>query len=154
MTFRRPPRPPRERVLPQPVPEHLRKRVRMATPELLAAPAAEQARGTAVAPKAKPHRSRALRDCARDEQCLVRMPGCIGHQPGATIWSHYRGSAGGKGMGRKSDDICGAFGCTYCDAVYDGQRPAPAGWSREQVELAWFEGHIRSLARLHERGML
>lgn len=103
--------------------------------------------------KATQHRDQRIRDSARGETCLVRLPGCP-CDPASTIWSHYRGTAGGKGMGLKSHDIAGAYACTYCDAIYDGQRPRPAGMSKEQVDLAWHQGHIRSLGRLHEKGML
>lgn len=105
-------------------------------------------------PKAPVQRDQRIRDSARDEQCLVRLPGCIGHERGATIWSHYRGSAGGKGMGLKASDVCGSYACTACDAVWDGQRPRPAGMTQLEVSLAWHEGHIRSLGRLHAKGLL
>lgn len=104
-------------------------------------------------PKSEPHRSQKLRDSARGEDCTVRIPGCPA-DPEKTIWSHYRGSAGGKAGARKSDDICGAYACTYCDAVYDGQAPRPAGLTKEDVDRLWLEGHIRSLVRVKEKGLL
>lgn len=107
----------------------------------------------AAAPKQKPHRSQKLRDSANGEPCLVALPGCT-RDPRMTIWSHYRGSAGGKAGARKSDDICGAYACTYCDAVYDGQRPRPPGLTKEDVDRLWLEGHIRSLVRLAQKGLL
>jgi hypothetical protein len=98
-------------------------------------------------------RSEKLMRSAKGEDCLVRIPGCPS-DPEMTIWSHYRGSAGGKGRGIKSTEIAGAYACTYCDAVYDGQRPRPAGMSKEDVDLAWLEGHIRSLVRLGAKGLV
>jgi hypothetical protein len=103
--------------------------------------------------KDAPIRSTKLRQSANGEDCLVRLPGCSS-DPAKTIWSHYRGSAGGKGGAIKSTDIAGAFACTYCDAVYDGQRPRPAGMTKDDVDLAWHEGHIRSLVRLGQKGLL
>lgn len=94
-----------------------------------------------------------IRDSARGEACTVRIPGCPS-DPEKTIWSHFPGAAGGKGMATKSLDLCGAFACTYCDGVADGQVPRPAGWTREEVLLAWMHGHIRSLLRLAEKGLL
>src|SRR5205814_5397020 len=93
-------------------------------------------------PKARMTRDQRIRDSARGEECTVRLPGCTGGTE-ATIWSHYRGSAGGKGMGLKASDRAGAYACTFCDAAYDGQRPRPAGMSKAAVDLAWHEGHIR-----------
>lgn len=106
-----------------------------------------------AAVKDAPVRSKKLRQSAKGEECLVRLPGCSG-DPLMTIWSHYRGSAGGKGGAIKSTDIAGCYACTYCDAVYDGQAPRPAGMTKEDVDLAWHEAHIRSLVRLGQKGLL
>ncbi|CAM2295379.1 DUF1364 domain-containing protein [Ralstonia mannitolilytica] len=95
-----------------------------------------------------------IRESARGEDCLVRIPGACTFDPAYTIWSHYRGLAGGKGMGHKSDDLCGAYACTACDAVYDGQRPLPPGVTREEVEMDWLLGHIRSLVVLKKKGLV
>lgn len=100
------------------------------------------------------YRNQKIRDSARGEECLVRLPGACAHDPATTIWSHYRGSAGGKAASLKADDLCGAFACTACDAVYDGQRPPPPGMTYAEVVAAWHEGHIRSIVRLHEKGVL
>lgn len=96
----------------------------------------------------------AIRKSARDEDCTVRIPGVCTFDPATTIWSHYRGEAGGKGMSLKADDLCGAYACTACDAVYDGQRPRPEGMTKEEVELDWYAGHIRSLVRLARKGLI
>jgi hypothetical protein len=103
--------------------------------------------------KENPVRSEKLRQSAKGEDCLVRIPGCP-FDPAQTIWSHYRGSAGGKGGSIKATDIAGAYACTYCDAVYDGQTPRPEGMTKADVDLAWLEGHVRSLVRLQQKGLL
>ena len=95
----------------------------------------------------------AIRRSAKGENCLVRIPGICTHNPETVIWSHYRGSAGGKGLSHKSDDLCGAYCCTACDAVYDGQRRRPPGMTKAEVDMAWLQGHIRSLVRLKEKGL-
>lgn len=104
--------------------------------------------------KHPPFRSKALRQSARGEDCLVRIPGACPFNPEMTIWSHYRGSAGGKGLGLKSDDLNGAYCCTVCDAIYDGQRPPPKGMTMEEVKLCWHEGHVRSIIRAREKGVI
>lgn len=71
----------------------------------------------------------------------------------ATIWSHFRGGDGDKGMGTKALDLAGCYACTACDAVYDGQRRAHK-LTRDEVDAAWHAAHIRSLVRLAEKGML
>jgi hypothetical protein len=103
--------------------------------------------------KESPVRSEKLRQSAKGEDCLVRIPGCP-FDPAQTIWSHYRGSAGGKGGSIKATDIAGAYACTYCDAVYDGQTPRPDGMTKADVDLAWLEGHVRSLVRLQQKGLI
>jgi hypothetical protein len=95
----------------------------------------------------------AIRDSARGEPCLVRILGCPG-DPAMTIWSHAPFGAAGKGMGIKSLDLAGAYCCTYCDAIVDGQRPLPAGVRRDEALLDWFMGHVRSLERLAQKGLL
>jgi hypothetical protein len=84
---------------------------------------------------------------------MVRMPGVCTFNPEATIWSHAPFGAAGKGRSIKAIDIAGAYCCTACDAVIDGQRPLPAGMTREQAEIDWFFGHMRSLVRLKQKGL-
>jgi hypothetical protein len=96
----------------------------------------------------------AIRDSARGEACTVRIPGICTNDPATTIWSHARWPDAGKGGSTKALDLCGAFACTACDAVYDGQRPPPAGITRAQVDADWCAGHFRSLVRLAQKGLL
>lgn len=103
--------------------------------------------------KVEHRKQQAIRDSARGEDCTVRIEGCP-CDPAMTIWSHAPLGDAGKGMGLKSLDLCGAYCCTYCDAVVDGQRPAPPGWTREQVLLAWCTGHLRSLVKVRQKGLV
>lgn len=96
----------------------------------------------------------AIRQSARGEECDVRIPGVCTFDSSHTIWSHYRGHAGGKGLSLKSLDECGANACTSCDAVYDGQAPRPAGMSKADVDLMWLQGHMRSLMKLKRKGLI
>ncbi len=94
-----------------------------------------------------------IRDSAKGEPCQVRILGCPG-DPAMTIWSHAPFKAAGKGMGIKALDVAGAYCCTYCDAIVDGQRPLPAGVKRHEALLDWFMGHLRSLEILAKKGLL
>jgi hypothetical protein len=96
----------------------------------------------------------AIRQSARNEECDVRIPGVCTFDTCTTIWSHYRGHAGGKGFALKSIDEAGAYCCTSCDAVYDGQRSRPSGMTKEAVDLMWLQGHIRSLRKLKAKGLI
>ena len=50
--------------------------------------------------------------------------------------------------------MAGAYGCTDCDAVYDGQRKPPSGVTREQLDADWAMGHFRSLVILKDKGLV
>lgn len=104
-------------------------------------------------PKTPDRVNQRLRDSAKGEDCLVRIPGCPGRAD-MTIWSHAPMKAADKGLGIKALDWCGAYCCTYCDAVIDGQRPLPPGYTRELALLDWFTGHMRSLVRAAQKGLL
>jgi hypothetical protein len=104
-------------------------------------------------PKNVTYRNKRIRESARGKECLMKLPGCCGGTE-STIWSHYRGGAGGKGMSLKADDLCGAYACTHCDAIYDGQKPRPEGCTLIGVWIAWYEAHIQSLLILHSDGVI
>lgn len=108
---------------------------------------------SAARQKTPNRKSAAIRESARGESCLVRIYGCP-DDPSMTIWSHNRHSRAGKGLGVKSLDINGAYCCTYCDAIYDGQLVRPNGLSCEDVELAWYAGHAESLVILRQKGLI
>jgi hypothetical protein len=101
-----------------------------------------------IIPKTPERKSQAIRDSANGEQCLVRLPGCIGH----AIWSHNRHGRAGKGGGIKALDLNGCYCCTSCDAIYDGQRSTFL--TRDEVELAWYHAHAESLCKLAQKGLL
>lgn len=104
--------------------------------------------------KTPDRKSQAIRDSARDEPCLVRLPGCPGDYK-LTIWSHNRHARAGKGRGIKSLDLNGCYACgLWCDMIYDGGRPLPPGVTREQVELAWYHAHAESLVKLRQKGLV
>lgn len=90
---------------------------------------------------------------ARDEDCLVRLPDICTHDPATTIWSHARWGSAGKGKGLKALDLCGAYCCTACDAAYD-QMTGAKHLTREQIDADWMQGHLRSLVRLAEKGLI
>ena len=86
--------------------------------------------------------------------CQVRLVGICNHNPETVVWAHANGSAAGKGIGMKSHDLLGAFACSNCHDVYDRRTPAPDIMTREMIELAFHEGHQRSLVILIERGII
>lgn len=90
-----------------------------------------------------------LRKLAKGQPCLIRLPGCL-HDAATTVLCHYPLS-GVSGMGLKSPDILGAYGCANCHAVVDGRVPHPAGYTRNDVRLAHAEGVMRTWILLEKK---
>jgi len=95
-----------------------------------------------------------ITESARGQDCQVRIIGVCKGDSAYTIWSHARHGSAGKGRGIKAIDECGAYACTACDLTYDGQLPRPTGMTKDQVELDWFHGHMRSLVILKQKGLI
>lgn len=93
---------------------------------------------------------------ARGEDCQIRLVGICNCDPTTTVWCHANGSAAGKGIGMKSHDLLGAYGCSACHDAYDRRQFMDARplYSREQVELSFWEGHARSVLLLIEKGIV
>lgn len=96
----------------------------------------------------------AIRNSAKGMQCQIRLVGICNHNPETVCWCHANGSAAGKGIGMKSHDLLGAYGCSACHDVYDRRRPEPMCLDRGTIELAFWQGHARSLVLLIERGII
>lgn len=94
-----------------------------------------------------------IRESANGEDCQVRLVGVCSFDSTKTIWSHARWGAGGKGGALKALDVAGAYCCTDCDAAFDQLRGAGA-LTREQIDLDWFHGHLRSLVILKQKGLI
>jgi hypothetical protein len=58
---------------------------------------------------------------ARDKPCMFRVPGVCCNDTATTVWCHSNRQAHGHGLGLKSHDIHGAFGCYRCHDWYDAR---------------------------------
>lgn len=93
-----------------------------------------------------------IRESARGEACQIRIPGVCNGDPATTVWCHANGTAAGKGLGQKSHDLLGAYGCSACHDFVDGRTKL---WmTRDDRRLAFAEGHFRSLRILIEKGLV
>lgn len=92
-----------------------------------------------------------LRKLARGQHCLIRVPGICTHTPETVVLCHYRMS-GISGMGMKSPDLFGAYGCYACHAVVDGHQRC--SWSRQELLIMLAEGVFRTQLILLESGVL
>ena len=86
-----------------------------------------------------------LREFARGQDCLIRIPGVCRHDPETTVLCHDRG-AGTAGMGQKPCDFVGAHGCDACHAVVDGR--ARCDFTRQEIELMFAHGVYRTLEKV------
>ena len=80
-----------------------------------------------------------LRESARGQQCQIRIPGVCNHDPETTVLCHQNGG----GMGMKTSDIEGAFGCNLCHDVVDG-RTRQYHYTRNEIKLMFFEAAART----------
>lgn len=115
-----------------------------------------------IRPASKPRdpivtRGNRIKASARGKECQVRYVGICMRDPACTIWSHARWGAqlgeGGKGMGTKADDLAGAYACTACDAAFD-QMTNAGEMTRDELDLDWLMGHLRSLGILQRDGLI
>ena len=95
-----------------------------------------------------------LRESARGEMCLIRLPGVCNYDTATTVLCHANGSAAGKGIGMKSPDVLGAIGCFACHSVVDRLVPLPDGLTRDGVQLAFWQGHARTVRFWIEKGLI
>ena len=94
-----------------------------------------------------------LTETARGRECQIRYISVCNHDNATTVWAHYNGLAGGKGVGKKSADLLGAWACSACHDRYD-RRSTGSGFerSREEIELSFWQGHARTIAQLDKEG--
>lgn len=95
-----------------------------------------------------------ITESARGEDCSIRLPGRCLRLNDTVVWAHANGSAAGKGFGMKTPDALGAYACQACHDTYDRRLPLPEGMTREEVEIAFHEGHQRSYQILLKKGLV
>lgn len=83
----------------------------------------------------------------------MRIVGACTHNPEQTVWSHLPSIDGGRGMGMKALDLCGAYACAGCHDAIDGRCAPPSGATPVSMMLDWCRGHFRSLVILRQKGL-
>lgn len=91
-----------------------------------------------------------LRDAARDQDCMVRIPGICNFNKETTVLAHYR-LGGTCGTSLKPIDLIGSWACSDCHLLIDGAKSA---YTREQLDLMHLEGMVRTINALHKQGKL
>lgn len=85
---------------------------------------------------------------AKGQDCQIRLYGVCNFNPETVVLCHL----GGGGMGAKSHDIHGAYGCSSCHDAIDGR--VSTIYSRESLQLAHHEGVIRTQLLILEQGLI
>lgn len=86
-----------------------------------------------------------LRELARGEPCLIRVPTVCIYLPETTVLCHVR-VIGISGMNLKCPDLLGAYGCSACHAYVDANYP--------DSRLYLLEGMVRTQALLIQRNLI
>lgn len=90
-----------------------------------------------------------LRDRARSQPCMVRVPGVCNSNPETTVLAHVR-LAGASGIGFKSPDLLGAWACSACHDAID--RRSEFTMDRDFLRLCHLEGMARTIVELDKKG--
>jgi len=92
-----------------------------------------------------------ISESAKGQDCTIRLPGCNGN-PETVVLAHINGIRFGHGVGKKVNDIHGAYACSHCHDVVD--RRKYTNISNIEIKLAHYEGVLETQIRLIEKGLL
>jgi hypothetical protein len=91
-----------------------------------------------------------LRDRARGQECMVRLPGICNWNPETTVLAHVR-MAGLTGTGLKAPDLLAAFACSACHDEVDRRTRL---LDYETVKVAFYEAIVRTQSKLIAEGVV
>lgn len=92
-----------------------------------------------------------IRESARGQDCLVRLPGVCSFNRETVIAAHIRIS-GLCGIGIKPSDLLTVRACSNCHDVMDGR--AKAAFPAEQLKIYVHEAHCRTLVEYEKEGLV
>ena len=82
-----------------------------------------------------------LRQSAKGQECLVRIPGVCNRRTETVVLAHLSGG----GMGMKVSDLHGAFCCSSCHDLLDGRVSRSShGYEGDMLKLMHYEGVKRT----------
>ena len=86
---------------------------------------------------------------ARNEACSIRFPGICTFNDEQTVFCHI--STVFKGVGLKSPDLFGVFGCAACHDVLDGKRKH--SFSEAELYEATLDALVETQSKLVDKGL-
>ena len=91
-----------------------------------------------------------LTKAARGEECTIQIhPYCNGNRE-TTVFCHAPSEE--KGIGIKSPDIWGAYGCSSCHDIVDGRRNVDI--PKDEIFRCFVRGIFRTFKRRIEQGLI
>lgn len=91
-----------------------------------------------------------LTKSARGEDCTLRIyPYCNGN-PETTVFCHA--PSDDKGMGIKSPDWWGAYGCSNCHDVIDGR--GASEFTADELRVFHMDGVYRTQKKMIDKGLI
>jgi predicted CxxxxCH...CXXCH cytochrome family protein len=90
-----------------------------------------------------------LRESARGEDCTLRIFPHCNENPETTVLCHL---PSGAGMGQKSPDWYGVYGCSSCHDIIDYRNRQ--GFSEEEVALFSQVALYRTWERMIDKGLI
>lgn len=97
-----------------------------------------------------PKKSQKLRDSARGQQCMIRIPDVCNWNNETTVLCHVNGG----GMAIKSDDMAASFGCHSCHLAADGKPDVKHGYTTKEIELFFLQGVLRTQEYWRKHGFI
>ena len=94
------------------------------------------------------HQSKAMRNSARGQECLVRIPGICNGNTETVVLAHL----GGGGMATKHSDLFGCFACSSCHSAIDGA--TKTDYSNAELKLMQLQAIIRTQQYWLNSGMV
>lgn len=100
--------------------------------------------------------SKKIRQSAKGETCTLQIAGVCNHNPDTVVYCHLPDES--NGMGKKSDDVSGCYGCSECHNFLDGRLRTPElrhfSLSKGELEYYMRRAQTRTLRRLIQKGIV
>lgn len=90
---------------------------------------------------------------AREQPCQIQLPGCPDNRE-TVVFCHSNELIHGKGVGLKSLEIFGAYGCQYCHDIVDRRRKPPEGMTMDEVMEYFRNGNARTVRILVDKELI
>ena len=95
-----------------------------------------------------------ITESARGERCMIQIPEVCRQRIETVVFCHSNEEIHGKGVGLRTFDVFGTYGCQDCHDVYDRRRAPPAGMSMTDVREYFRNGNARTVRALIEKGFI